>query len=75
MDKLSELLTEAKPLYRARKRNVAIMKMMVCIFVPMSLFMFAFSVCTMGNDIYVSLNNGTLAQEILEDDFVLIGVK
>lgn len=75
MDKLSELLNEAKPLYKARKRNAAIVKMMCCFFVPVFICTSIVSLYSMGDDIYVSLNNDSYAEQLLNDEYGLIEVK
>lgn len=75
MDKLSELLQEAKPMYRARQRNIAIAKMMICLFLPVFVCTSIISLCSMGDDIYLSLNNDSYAEQLLNDDFGLIEVK
>ena len=75
MDKLSELLQEAKPMYRAQQRNIAIAKMMLCLCLPVFVCTSIISLCNMGDDIYVSLNNDSYVEQLLNDDFGLIEVK
>ena len=73
MDKLSELIKEAKPLYKQRKRRKTIAKLIVLTSMPM---MMLTSVCHMyfqGNDIYLSLKNNSLQNELIEDEFGLLG--
>ncbi len=75
MDKISELLQEARPLYKTRKRNKAIAKVFLTISVPVFLFTSVFGIYTMGDDIYVSMNNNSLVEQLLLDDYGLSGVK
>ena len=56
MDNLSDLLKEAKPLYRQRQRRKTIAKMIFTLTMPAMLMT---SICQMylqGNDIYLSLD-------------------
>ena len=74
MDNLSDLLKEAKPLYRQRQRRKTIAKMIFTLTMPAMLMT---SICQMylqGNDIYLSLDNNILQYELIEDEFGL-GIK
>ena len=75
MDKLSELLQEARPLYKTRKRNKAVAKVFLTISMPMFFFTSVLGVYMAGDDIYVSLNNDGFADELLYDDYGLSGVR
>ncbi len=75
MDKISKLLQEARPLYKTRKRNKTIAKVFLTITMPVFLFASVFGIYTMGDDIYVSMNNDGLAEQLLLDDYGLSGVK
>lgn len=69
MDKLSELIKEAKPLYKQRKRQKAIAKVIFMITMPVMLLGSVVQLCNEGNNIYLSLENNTLQNELLNDDF------
>lgn len=71
MDKLSNLLKEAKPLYKRQKRQKAIAKLMFCITTPVILCTSICQLAIQGNDIYVALDNNVLQEELLDDDFGL----
>lgn len=75
MDKISELLQEARPLYKTRKRNKAVAKVFLTIAIPVFLFTSIFGIYTLGDNIYVSMNNEELAEQLLLDDYGLFGVK
>lgn len=68
MDKLDNLLKEAKPLYFKRKRRKALACALVILAFPILLLNTAIQIYNEGNDIYVSLNNNTLQNELIEDD-------
>ncbi len=71
MDKLSELLKEAKPLYKRRKRiKMCIMSLLILI-IPTFTFC-AYDVYNKGNDIYISLNNNVLQDELMFDSMNLL---
>lgn len=75
MDKLSNLLKEAKPLYKQRKRRKTIAKLIFVISTPAILMN---SICQMyiqGNDIYVALEDNSLQYELIEDEFGLSGLR
>ena len=73
MDELSNLLNEAKPLYKQRKRRKAIAKSILALSAPAILMSSICQVYLEGNDIYVSLENNTLQNELIEDEFGLLG--
>ena len=72
MDKLSELIQEAKPLYKRKKRQKAILKSCFILFVPVIIGASAVGLYSTGNDLYLSLENQTLQQELLEDNMGLL---
>lgn len=71
MDKLSDLLKEAKPLYNQRKRRKTIAKMIFTLTMPAILMSSICQVYLQGNDIYLSLENNSLQYELTEDEFGL----
>ncbi len=73
-DKLSDLLKEAKPLYKRRKRQRTMAKITLIVCAPVFLFSFLFQIYTLGNDIYVALDNNKLQNELLVDSFGLFGI-
>lgn len=75
MDKLSELIKEAKPLYKKRKIRKTIAKFVLGITVPIFLMTNIYQTCSIGNDIYLSLDNDSLEYELLEDEFGLLGLQ
>ena len=74
MDELSNLLNEAKPLYKQRKRRKAIAKSILALSAPAILMSSICQVYLEGNDIYLSLENNTLQNELIEDEFGLLGL-
>lgn len=75
MDKLSELIKEAKPLYKQRQRRKTIGKMILTISMPAILLSSVSQVYLQGNDIYLSLQNNTLQYELMEDEFEILGLR
>ncbi len=71
MDKLTDLLQEAKPLYKKRKRQKTIAKMIFSISVPVMLFSSILQLYIEGNNTYFALETNNLQTELLEKDFVL----
>lgn len=69
MDKLTELIKEAKPLYKKRKRQKALLKTLFMISMPVMLFYGMFELYSEGNNIYLSLKNNILQKELLNDDY------
>ncbi len=69
MDKLTELIKEARPLYKKRKLRKAIAKSVLSVTLPAVLFSAVLQICIQGNDIYLSLDNNKLQNELLQDDF------
>lgn len=69
MDKLSDLIKEARPLYKQRKQRKTIAKMILSITMPVMLFTSVCQIYLQGNDLYLSLENNILQSELLEDDF------
>ena len=74
MDKLTDLLKEAKPLYKTRQRRKAIAKMVLSITMPAIIMTSVCQIYTQGNDIYLSLDNNILQNELIEDEFGLLGL-
>ena len=74
MDKLSELIKEAKPLYRKRQRRKAIAKLILCTTMPVIIMSSAYQICSFGDEIYVSLDNNVLQEQLMEDEFELLGL-
>ncbi|MBR3604693.1 MAG: hypothetical protein IKL52_01540 [Candidatus Gastranaerophilales bacterium] len=73
MDKLTDLLKEARPLYKQRQRRKAITKMVLSITMPAIIMTSICQIYTQGNDIYLSLDNNILQNELIEDEFGLLG--
>ena len=71
MDKLSDLLQEAKPLYKRRKRQKTIAKLIFSISVPVMLFSSVMQLYIQGNNLYFALETNRLQTELLENDFAL----
>ena len=71
MDELSNLLKEAKPLYKQRQRRKTIAKMVFTLTMPAILLTSVCQVYLQGNDIYLSLENNSLQYELVEDEFGL----
>lgn len=74
MDKLSELIKEAKPLYKQRQRRKTIAKMIFALSMPMILMTSICQIYLQGNDIYLSLEKNHLQYELIEDEFGLLGL-
>ena len=72
MDKLSELIKEAKPLYKTRKRNRAIAKLFFIFLAPVLLFFGIHQIYVAGNNLYVSLSQNDLQIELMTDEFNLL---
>lgn len=71
-DKLSNLIQEAKPLYKRKKRQRAVMKACVVMLIPVFMGLSAISLYNAGNNLYLSLENQSLQTELLEDDMGLL---
>jgi len=74
MDELTNLIKEAKPLYKQRQRRKTIAKLIFIFTTPAILMS---SICNMyiqGSDIYFALENNTLQNELIEDEFGLTGL-
>ena len=74
MDKLSELIKEAKPLYRKRERRKTIAKMILCTTMPVIMLTSVYQIFVTGENVYLSLDNNSLQTQLLEDDFELLGL-
>ena len=73
MDKLTNLLKEAKPLYKQRQRRKTMAKMILTMTMPVILMNSVCQIYLQGNDIYLSLENNSLQYELMEDEFGLLG--
>lgn len=69
MDKLSELLKEAKPLYKKRKRNRTIAKIILSLSLPVFCLTGLYELSVIGDNIYLSMSNENYQQELIDDDF------
>ena len=74
MDKLSNLILEAKPLYKQRKRRKKILTTIFTISLPVLMIANVAQLYIQGDDVYVSLQNKKMQQYILQDDFGLLGL-
>ena len=72
MDKLSELIQEAKPLYKRKKMQRQILKTCFILIIPVLFGTGIVSLYNTGNDIYLSLEDNTLQQELIEDNMGLL---
>ena len=72
MDKLSSLIQEAKPLYKRKKRQRAIMRACFILFVPVIMGASAIGLYNTGNELYLSMDDNTLQQELIEDNMGLL---
>ena len=69
MDKLSELISQARPLYKQRKRRKTILVLLCAITLPAYMITNLTSLYMQGDAIYMSLDNNRIQNELLEDDF------
>ena len=69
MDKLSQLINQARPLYRQRKRRKTIAKLVFIITMPVFVIGNIASLYIEGDKVYTSLENNNLQKELLNDDF------
>jgi len=69
MDKLSELIVQARPLYKQRKRRKTIAKLLLVITMPVILLANFTTLYIEGENVYTSLENNNLQAELLNDDF------
>ncbi|MBQ8634718.1 hypothetical protein IJ425_01015 [bacterium] len=75
MDKLTDLLKEAKPLYKQRQKRKTIAKLTLMLATPAILMSSICQLYVQGNDIYVALQDNSLQNELIEDEFGLLGLK
>ncbi len=75
MDKLSELIKEARPLYRRKKRQKAFAGMVLGVCVPVLIISSGYEIYSMGDEIYVSLLNNSLQKQLLTDEIGFLGQK
>ena len=73
MDKLTELIQEAKPLYKQRKRQKTMTTMVLGLSLPMIFTISLFQLYIGGSEVYIALENNTLQTKLLEDEFGLLG--
>ena len=71
MDELTNLLQEAKPLYKRRKRQKTIAKLVFSITVPVMLFSSLTQLYIQGDNIYFALEQNNLQTELFENDYIL----
>ncbi len=71
MDKLSQILQEAKPLYKRNKRRKAMITLFVMISMPMMLLGSIAQLYTQGENLYFALETKSLQTELMENDFAL----
>jgi len=74
-DKLTYLIQEAKPLYKQRKRTKTIAKMTILTCLPVFMFTFLLQICSMGDNIYLSIDSNKLQNELLADNFGFLYTK
>jgi len=72
MDKLTNLIQEAKPLYHTRKTRKTMTKMLLAICLPVFLCINILQLYLEGSELYVSLDNKNIQNELLQDDFGLL---
>ena len=72
MDKLSLLISQARPLYKTRKRRKTIAKMLLGITIPVLLIGNFMSLCYEGDMVYMSLENENIQNEILYEDYDML---
>ncbi len=68
MDELSRLISQARPLYKQRKRRKTIAKMLLSITIPAFIFGNIASLYMEGDQVYMSLENNNIQNELLKDD-------
>jgi len=74
MDKLSNLIKEAKPLYKQKQRQKSIARLIFSICTPVMLFTSIFQLYMAGENIYVALEKDSIQMQLLEDDLGLLGL-
>ncbi|MBR1616905.1 hypothetical protein IJ670_02020 [bacterium] len=74
MDKLTELIKEARPLYVQRKRRNKILKILLFLLIPCFAFYGAMGLYIEGDELYVSFEGSKLQNELIQDDFGLMGL-
>ena len=72
MDKLTSLIQEARPLYKRKKRQKAILRASFILLVPIIIGCGTIGLYTTGNELYLSMDNNTLQQELIEDNMGLL---
>ena len=72
MDKLSKLLKEAKPLYNQRQRRKKVAKYILLLTMPMFITTGIYEIYQQGNELYLSLRNNSLQNELMQDEFGLL---
>ncbi len=71
MNKLSNLLQEAKPLYRRNKQRKTMAKLIFIVSMPMMLLGGMIQLYTQGENLYFALETNSLQTELMENDFAL----
>ena len=72
MDKLSELIAQARPLYKQRKRRKTIAKLLFVLTLPVFVLANLTSLYLEGDAVYMSLDNNKIQSELLSDDFGIL---
>ncbi|MBR2069613.1 MAG: hypothetical protein IJ877_07640 [Candidatus Gastranaerophilales bacterium] len=75
MDKLSQLISQARPLYKQRKRRKTIAKMLFVLTAPVLLLGNIISLYMEGDAVYMSLDNNKMQNELLDDYFGISGLE
>ncbi len=72
MDKLSNLIQEAKPLYKRKKQQKIILKSCFVLLVPVIMTGSIVGLYNTGNELYLSMDDNSLQQELIEDNMGLL---
>lgn len=72
MDKLSDLIQEAKPLYKQRKRRKAVVKMLMTLTLPVLLFGNLIGLYIEGDDLYVSYDKNNIENQLILDEYDIL---
>ncbi len=71
MDKLSNLIKEAKPLYQKRKKQKKALVSMCLAIIPLFLFTSFLNLYSQGENLYLALSSDDYAMEFLNDEYGL----
>lgn len=75
MDKLTNLIKEARPLYKSRKRKKAIAKLASVLCIPVFFFMTAHHVYIEGNNVYMAMSQDDYIAQFLDVEYDLLKAK